>query len=254
VAEDAGLIAAGDTSGRVDLAVVFVDLSQFTSLTVAMGDDVAADLLDRFSELVRREVLMVGGRVVKQIGDEFMLVFADARSAVHAALAVRTAAAREPAFLATRIGIHAGTVICREGDYVGGTVNLAARITSQAAAHQVLVSEAVRGRVGDLDARFEPIGARDLKGFDSAVVLYEVEPQDASEATAVDPVCGMVLRHAGAAARLRMSNVELVFSSGATSLARRPRRVRRRPVRPKRECADGSLHHRSGRSSCYEVS
>jgi adenylate cyclase len=216
LAEDAGLIPSGDTSGRVPLAVAFVDLSSFTPMTEAMGDLAAAEILDRFSQLVRRAVLVAGGRVVKQIGDEFMLVFPDAGTAVRAVLDIRHATEREPAFLATRIGVHHGSVVCREGDYVGATVNLAARITSQAAAHQVLVSEAVRRDAAVLeDVSFTAVGTRALKGIDEEVVLFEAQRPHLSldRPQAIDPVCGMVVQADAAPARLAVGDSEVLFCS-----------------------------------------
>lgn len=215
LAEDAGLIRPGDTSGRMDLAVAFVDLARFTSMTEAMGDLVAARVLDQFSELTRRAVMKAGGRVVKQIGDEFMLVFADAPAAVRAALDIRAEAARQPAFLATRLGVHCGPVLCREGDYVGRTVNVAARITAQAAPHQLLVSDQVRAEAAELDVGFASVGRRLLKGLDDEIDLFEVTPRTEAPPSErfVDPVCGMVLEASTVAARLTLDGTEYAFCS-----------------------------------------
>jgi len=193
LAEDAGLLPPGDPTGQLTLAIAFVDLARFTSMTEAMGDLAAADVLDRFSELTRRAVMRAGGRVVKQIGDEFMLVFPDVSTAVTACLELRDAAERETSFLATRIGLHYGTVVCREGDYVGTTVNVAARLTGEAAAHQLLVSEAiVRGAATLAGVQFTPAGTRALKGIDHAVEVFEGRRRAATDAVRyVDPVCGM---------------------------------------------------------------
>jgi len=62
------------SEGQMDVAIVFVDLARFTPLAEAMGDEVAADVLRRFSELVRGATQAFDGRVVKQIGDAFMLI------------------------------------------------------------------------------------------------------------------------------------------------------------------------------------
>jgi adenylate cyclase len=193
LAEDAGLLSPGDPTGQLPVAVAFVDLARFTAMTEAMGDLAAADVLDRFSELTRRSVTRAGGRVVKQIGDEFMLVFPDIPTAVAAGLELQDAAAREPSFLATRIGLHHGSVVCREGDYVGTTVNLAARLTGEAAAHQLLVSDAiVAGAQSLADVEFGLVGTRRLKGIEGPFSVYEVRRRATTDVAAVvDPVCGM---------------------------------------------------------------
>lgn len=215
LAEESGLVTAGDTSGRVTLTVLFVDLARFTAMTESMGDLAAAEVLDRFSQMVRRAVVAAGGRVVKQIGDEFMLVFGDPTSAVRAGLRIRQAALDEPAFLATRLGVHHGPVLCREGDYVGTTVNIAARITAEAAPHQLLVSQTVRDVAAlDLDVAITAVGARALKGLVDHVALFEVTDEAAPVREAmVDPVCGMILDPATATVRLEVNGVELVFCS-----------------------------------------
>ena len=97
--------------GQFRRAVLFVDLSSFTPLTEAMGDAAAAQVIDRFSELVREATARYSGQVVKQIGDAFMLVFPDGRLAVGCGLAVKDRAASERQFPALRIGAHTGAVL-----------------------------------------------------------------------------------------------------------------------------------------------
>ena len=70
-----------------------------------------------------------------------------------------------------RVGIHAGPVVFREGDYFGRAVNLAARIADYARPGEVLVSEAVREWTGS-DFLFEPVGPTELKGIPGPVDLY----------------------------------------------------------------------------------
>ena len=70
-------------------------------------------------------------------------------------------------------GVHVGTVVFRDGDYFGRTVNLAARITDYARPGEVLVSQSVVESVDGSDGvRFEPIGPVTLKGVSEPVVLH----------------------------------------------------------------------------------
>lgn len=218
VAEDAGLLAPDDETGRLMAAVSFIDLARFTALTDVMGDAVAAEILNRFSELVRRCVVAHEGRIVKQIGDAFMLVFSDARSAVECALDIRQAAVAEPQFLGTRQGVHWGPILYREGDYYGATVNLAARIVTEAAADQVLVSDDVRARLSDdAEVRFIARGHRSVKHVAEPIEVFEARRPDDDDAAArvVDPVCGMTLSSVDAVARLELEDDELYFCSPA---------------------------------------
>ena len=197
-------------------AVVFVDLSSFTPLTEAMGDAAAAEVLARFSQLVREAVSRCDGRVVKQIGDAFMLMFSDPRAAVACALEIERRTAEEPNFPAARSGGHYGPVLYREGDYLGVTVNVAARLTAEAGRHQVLVSEGLRREAaGAPDVEFVPLGRRRLKGVADEIELFEVVRRTEAGAgrRQVDPVCGMELGLEEPAARLAFGGREQVFCS-----------------------------------------
>jgi adenylate cyclase len=73
-----------------------------------------------------------------------------------------------------RVGINAGNVISRDGDYFGRTVNVAARIADYARPGEVLVSEHVRDRWEGDEVRFEEIGPVALKGLREELTLYSV--------------------------------------------------------------------------------
>src|SRR5439155_8968691 len=137
-----------------------------------------------------------------QIGDEFMLVFPDGRSAANCGLAIQEAAAAEPRFPALRIGSHVGSVLFREGDYLGTAVNTAARVAASATRHQFLVTDAVRGQLDDAVVEVVAVGPRALKGLSEEVELFELRRPGPRRAREVDPVCGMELDEPSAEAQL----------------------------------------------------
>ncbi len=180
--------------GQLTVAVMFVDLSGFTALTESMGDVAAAGILDRFSDLVRLAAANSDGRVTKQIGDEFMLVFPDATAAVVCGLAIAEQAAREHAFPKMRMGAHSGTVLYRDGDYLGTTVNVAARAAGEAQRGEFVVTTDVRTAARDLPAvQWVPLGAQDLRGLSEPIDLYRVHRPDDKPLRVADPVCSMEL-------------------------------------------------------------
>ena len=215
MAEEAGLLQASELPGQLQRAVVFIDLASFTPMTEAMGDVQAAHVLDRFSTIVRESTNAWDGRLVKQIGDAFMLVFPDARSAVACCLEIKSRVGREPQFPALRAGIHWGSLLYRDGDYVGSNVNIASRLANDAERHQILVTPEVRREARDLpDVEFVRLGKRNLKGLTSSFELFEARAAGAPEAErAVDPVCGTELAAAEVAARLQIEGAERAFCS-----------------------------------------
>jgi len=183
------------TPGESAATVLFIDLAGFTPLTVAMGDTAAAEVLRRFAAMVRASAARTGGRIVKQIGDAFMLTFVQPAAAIGFGLAIDRQAGQESQFPALHIGAHVGTVLFREGDYVGGTVNLAARVTSASAPGQFLITTTMRRALQPVpDAEFTDLPPRVLKGIADPVGLVEVRPANRAGPTPErDPVCGMGL-------------------------------------------------------------
>ncbi|HEX9546992.1 MAG TPA: YHS domain-containing protein [Acidimicrobiales bacterium] len=202
-----------EVPGEFTRAFLFVDLSSFTPMTEAMGDAAAARVVERFSELVRDGAARCSGQVVKQIGDEFMLVFADGRSAATFGLTMQQMARAERRFPALRLGAHVGSVLFREGDYLGTAVNTAARVAGAATRHQFLVTDAVRGQLGDLDVEVVAVGARALKGLGEPVELFELRRRHPVAIRVVDPVCGMELDEESAEAELSSQARRLLFCS-----------------------------------------
>ena len=215
LAEETGLLTTAEIPGQLVAATVFVDLSSFTPLADTMGDLAATRVLERFSTLVREEVRHWEGRVVKQVGDAFMLVFSKARSAVACALTIEQRVAAEPQFPAVRSGVHWGSVLYREGDYVGSNVNIAARLVGEALRHQVVVTAAVRTEIAQLPGvDFLPLGKRRLKGVAELLELFEARSSGVErQERLVDPVCGMELGPAEVAARLTLAGKEVAFCS-----------------------------------------
>jgi class 3 adenylate cyclase/YHS domain-containing protein len=203
------------TPGEEQATVLFVDLASFTPLTATMGDDTAVDILRRFGITVRSNATRYQGRIVKQIGDAFMLMFARPARAVEFGCAMERFVDAETQFPALHIGAHHGTVLYREGDYLGGTVNLAARVASAGAAGQFLITEDLRNAAGPLaDVDYISLPPRRLKGIPEPLCLLEVRrrgPDRANRQT--DPVCGMLLHPADVAAHTTWRGTSYAFCS-----------------------------------------
>jgi len=207
--------ADGDLPTQLQLAIVFLDVSSYTPITEVMGDAVAARIIVRLSELVRETTMRFDGRVVDRIGDAFLLVFPEPHSALMCALEIERRTAAEPQFPALRGALHWGDLVYQEGGYVGGNLNIASRVATEAKPHQILVTAAARGEVRGLSGvRFTALGRRQLKGLREELELFEVRPDDGPGGErARDPVCGMEMVPTEAAARLVVGGREVTFCS-----------------------------------------
>jgi adenylate cyclase len=174
----------------VERTFSFVDLAGFTALTEAHGDIDAVELLDRFISLAR-ESLSAGDELVKTIGDAVMLASPGPRAAVAALAGLWERCSGTSGFLLLRAGAHHGLALSRDGDYLGGTVNLAARVAGHASGGQILVTSAVAtaGREGGFEAA--ELGPHRLRNVAEPVELFELRLGASEPSDTIDPVCRM---------------------------------------------------------------
>jgi adenylate cyclase len=134
----------------VELAIVFTDLSGFSSWALEKGDAVAVSFLRDVGEAIEPPLRERGGTIVKRLGDGLMAVFADPEAAVAAVLEARenVGAMDDDGYRPRlRAGIHVGCPRQLGADYLGVDVNVAARLVDAADPGEVLVSHALLGRI-----------------------------------------------------------------------------------------------------------
>jgi adenylate cyclase len=145
---------------RQNAAVVFVDLSGFTSLSETLDPDATRVLLKEFHALVDKEVTRCGGVITSFLGDGAMILFGlpeaapdDAARAGQCSIALcvkteRWIAALPPQIserIGFKIGAHFGPIVAsrlggRNHQHItatGDTVNVASRLMEVAAHHNV---------------------------------------------------------------------------------------------------------------------
>jgi adenylate cyclase len=157
---------AGDL-GRLRVAIAFADLAGYTRLTEEVGEEEAVDAVEEFVKAVQ-DTLPDDARVVKTIGDEVMVVAADVAALLDWAVGFQEWFTVRPR---PRIGIHAGDVLYREGDYYGREVNIAARVAARSGGGEVLVTRPVADQAGPHLA-LDRIGEVRLKGFADSTELF----------------------------------------------------------------------------------
>jgi adenylate cyclase len=153
-------------------AAAFADLSGYTRLTEESGDDVAAKVSLTLAQLVNEVAGQHRGDVVKMLGDGVYFHFRDPADAVRASLEIVESVGPR-GLPPAHVGVNAGRMIYDEGDYFGRTVNIAARIASQAGASQVLVGEDLVREVTPEGFHMRRVGDLDLKGIAHPVTVYE---------------------------------------------------------------------------------
>jgi adenylate cyclase len=194
----------------------FADLAGFTALTEAMGDESAAELASEFCTDVAGLASDYEAEEIKRIGDAVLLRGADPAQAVRLALRIALDVGGRHGFLNVRVGMHTGLAVERDGDWFGSTVNLAARISAEAASGEVLRTEATRTAAGDIEGvELQECGRRSFKNVTEPPLLYAAvrEGERTTAGLPVDPVCRMAVDPEHSAGTLRHEGVAYHFCS-----------------------------------------
>jgi class 3 adenylate cyclase/FixJ family two-component response regulator len=155
-------------SETVEATAAFIDICSFTTISENEPPDTVVKLLNKYFDVIVKEIIAQNGYIDKFIGDAVMAVFRGEfhlDRAIDACLAVRTAIEKLPAlkddgisfFPKVSIGINSGEMISgnigsgnlKRLDYtvVGDAVNTAQRLQSLAKDGQILISESSTEKV-----------------------------------------------------------------------------------------------------------
>jgi adenylate cyclase len=205
---------------------LFADLSGFTALTEAHGDDEAADLASEFVADAEALLAECSGELVKTIGDAVMVRCENATEAVRLGVNLAQRVGERVGFPSVRVGMHTGSAIDRGGDWFGTAVNVAARVTGAASGGEVLLTSTTRDAAEAIEGiTLRDRGRQSLRNLLEPVALYQAVTEGALEhALPIDPVCRMGVDPGRGAGELMHEGREYHFCSlaCAAKFAARP--------------------------------
>ena len=185
----AGLLGSRRCKGvAVDRRLAAILCADVVGFSRLMGADEAGTLgrLKAF-EAATIEPLTArhGGRIVKRMGDGYLIAFTSVVAAVEAALAWQAAASPPLAF---RIGIHLGDVIIDGDDLYGDGINVAARLEALAEPGGLCLSEDAQRQVrGKLDLALQDLGEQQLKNINQPIRVYRLAGGDGTAPSPAGP-------------------------------------------------------------------
>lgn len=157
---------------RVVRSIAFIDLSGFTHYCDTEGDDAASEVLVLFRAAVREVCARKGVRIAKWLGDGAMLIGVESEELAEALIDLSDIL--QASVLPLRAGVAAGPVILFEGDdYIGASVNLAARLCDRAEPGQVLAPADFPSLLM-VNTHVSKLGDLMLKGIDHPVEVVEI--------------------------------------------------------------------------------
>ncbi|MBR5360522.1 MAG: adenylate/guanylate cyclase domain-containing protein, partial [Lachnospiraceae bacterium] len=188
-----------------DIAVLFVDIRGFTSMSELLEPEQVVEILNEYLKHVTDCVLSHNGTLDKFIGDAAMAIFNapfDLDDYVYQAVATAWDISRGAEKLEKQleekfgrtikfgVGVNCGPAIVGNigcdfrMDYtaIGDTVNTSARLESNAKAGQILISEDVYNKLkGRIEA--ESVGEIPLKGKSNKIEIFSVVKLNKEEGT-----------------------------------------------------------------------
>jgi adenylate cyclase len=177
----------------VEATVAFIDICSFTTISENETPDTVVKLLNKYFDVMVKEIIDQGGYVDKFIGDAIMAVFRGEYHldrAVDACLAVRKEIQTLPnesgnIFFTPKvsIGINSGEMISgnigsanlRRLDYtvIGDAVNIAQRLQTAAKEGQIIISEDGYEKIKE-SFNCHKVGEVSLKNKSNPIMIYEV--------------------------------------------------------------------------------
>lgn len=169
-----------EESNRKLVAIMFTDIKDFSK---KMGKDekAAMEILKKHDAMMRVFVAKHGGKVIKSIGDSFMVDFSSAVNAVKCSIKAQEYFHKHNTDksdfdkIEIRIGIHLGDVVLVGNDMYGDGVNIASRIEAITEPNRICITADVYNQVKKkMDLKVYHIGSMELKNIEEPVEVYEV--------------------------------------------------------------------------------
>ncbi len=164
------------------VAILAADVAGYSRL---MGDDevgTLATLKICEREVVEPTVSNYNGRIIKRMGDGYLVEFASTIDCVECALAWQDKARRLSQPLKFRIGINLADILSESGDIYGDGVNIASRIEGLAVPGGISLSGEAYDQVKrKLPYIFRYTGEHKLKNISDPVRIYALETTSLNE-------------------------------------------------------------------------
>jgi adenylate cyclase len=175
-----------------DLAILIADLSGYTALTETHGSFTAADMIDKYVEIVNDS--LAGESVLHQrVGDEVMIVSPSADDLAATVILLIEKCSAEHNFLQLHGGLHYGKVLKRSNNYFGSVINLASRIATNADKGTFWCShQFVNALLEKEKFTFRSQGKQSFKNVSEQNEVLELVI-DNGHTFHIDPVCKMVI-------------------------------------------------------------
>ncbi len=175
-----------------NICILMSDLSGYTALTETHGAHSAADLIDKYVEIVLN-CLVGDSHLQERTGDEVMIVSSTPDSLLATAVRIMNTTSNEHHFLQVHGGIHYGKVLKRGNSYFGSAINLTSRIAAKAVPGTFWCSRQFVDSLSDqCQIKLQAMGQHHFKNISGSMELYELK-SETNNSVYIDSVCRMLI-------------------------------------------------------------
>lgn len=175
-----------------NIAILFADLSGYTALTETHGPATAADMIDKFVEIVKASLVGVS-RLHQSIGDEVLIVSKSPEHLLSTAIMLIINCCKEQHFLQVHGGLHYGKILKRNDNYFGSPINLTSRIANKANKGTFWCSSDFISELSNAAAfTFASKGKHNFKNVSDEIDVFELMIEN-TNTFHIDPVCRMLI-------------------------------------------------------------
>ncbi len=163
-----------------NLAIMFTDISGYTSHTASQSRAENKRLLETHNKILIPIVTSFGGRHVKSIGDALLCLFSSPTDALLCAMAMQDSLyaynlnKTDEHKIQIKIGINVGEVRLEKSDVFGDPVNVASRIQGLTPKDEIYFSDGVYMAMNKAEVPAQEIGQTALKGVRETVKLWKI--------------------------------------------------------------------------------
>lgn len=175
-----------------EIAILIADLSGYTALTETHGPSTAADMIDKFLEIVND--CLVGKCELHQcVGDEVLIISPSVEHLASTAVMLIQKCSQEHNFLQVHGGMHWGKILKRNNNYFGAAINLTSRIAAKANKGTFWCSSHFIEALPDKSSfTFQSQGKHNFKNVSEEHEVHELIIEN-TNAFHIDPVCRMLI-------------------------------------------------------------
>ncbi len=161
------------------LTIMIVDIVGYTGLSSALGRERFDEVNEDFDRISLPLFEKYVGRVVKKIGDSFLVVFESATDSLHCAIELQNKfweyrETRAGVPLKIKVALNTGEVIIRNNDVYGEAVNVVSRVEKATKPGQIYFTQPVFLAMNKNEIPYTYIGTKKFKGVDHPIKIFRV--------------------------------------------------------------------------------